>query len=380
MDTAMAMASFARRVGSAIKKAVKNEGSAWLSPHMVAASRAISERIPLVDLIQEVRDGRIPLASGYEQLRYFPYSFSRRIIVLSKADLADRIQTQEWMRYFSDQNWISCAVNSHNKERVKKFLSFLQAQVRALKNYPYGFIVTIMLVGTPNVGKSALANSLHQVGHIEKGKLKHAVVSPQPGATKNISSLKGHMEMMYSAKFPSTFQELSQTIWWGKKNLHLIFFSVLNLSNEFKQWEKLTAGQNDDLYPDDQANCSAMSGSKPTLKKQYTTDHIEDPNSPPKDFIVREVHRTIYNKISTFDGNLEDGNDMPRLIDAQSMVLKDAFHVPAESNEKDFSKVATKLVNLYRTGRLGHYTGNLGHYTLDPTPRKACSLSYSHLT
>ncbi|KAF5197518.1 Dar gtpase 2 protein [Thalictrum thalictroides] len=51
----------------------------------------------------------------------------------------------------------------------------------------------MMLVGIPNVGKSALANSLHQIGRIsaaEKGKLKHTVVSPEPGETKSISSLK----------------------------------------------------------------------------------------------------------------------------------------------------------------------------------------------
>jgi ribosome biogenesis GTPase A len=80
-----------------------------------------------------------------------------------------------------------------------------------------------MLVGIPNVGKSALVNSLHQIGRIsaagicfkiyyvllelsffyslytnvfiylwavEKGKLKHAIVSPHPGETKDIISLK----------------------------------------------------------------------------------------------------------------------------------------------------------------------------------------------
>ncbi|XVE95600.1 hypothetical protein REPUB_Repub02eG0112600 [Reevesia pubescens] len=46
---------------------------------------------------------------------------------------------------------------------------------------------------SPNVGKSALANSLHHIGRIsaaEKGKLKHSIVSPHPGETKDISSLK----------------------------------------------------------------------------------------------------------------------------------------------------------------------------------------------
>lgn len=126
-----------------------------------------------------------------------------------------------------------------------QFLNYLQARVRELKKSDYpNFTATIMLVGIPNVGKSALANSLHKIGRIsaagmvywflhvktivsynswneifrpngrtlvnnisltfyvlfmffhmgdhltEKGKLKHALVSPDPCETKDIRSLK----------------------------------------------------------------------------------------------------------------------------------------------------------------------------------------------
>lgn len=103
---------------------------------------------------------------------------------------------------------------------ILQFLNFLQAQLRLLKKLDYfSSTITVMLVGIPNVGKSAIVNSLHKIGRIsaagtqtiltgfhpstlhyefllncwffiEKGKLKHATVSPQPCETKDIRSFK----------------------------------------------------------------------------------------------------------------------------------------------------------------------------------------------
>jgi len=51
-----------------------------------------------------------------------------------------------------------------------QFLNFLQARIRDLKKYDLSdeskHTITIMLLGIPNVGKSALANALHQIGRI----------------------------------------------------------------------------------------------------------------------------------------------------------------------------------------------------------------------
>ncbi|KAL6981450.1 hypothetical protein U1Q18_023080, partial [Sarracenia purpurea var. burkii] len=51
-------ASFARKLGTAVKKVSGKRASSWYTPHMVAASHAIIDRIPLVDLVIEVRDAR----------------------------------------------------------------------------------------------------------------------------------------------------------------------------------------------------------------------------------------------------------------------------------------------------------------------------------
>lgn len=49
--------SLVQKIGNAIKEVSRNKGSTWwYTPHMAAASRAIAKRIPLVDILLEVRD------------------------------------------------------------------------------------------------------------------------------------------------------------------------------------------------------------------------------------------------------------------------------------------------------------------------------------
>ncbi|KAF9603236.1 hypothetical protein IFM89_034569 [Coptis chinensis] len=148
----MAMSRYARSVGATVMKAGVEKTSTWFTPHMAAASRAIFERNLLVDITLE-----IPISSAYEHMRKF--SSSHRIIVLNKMD-------PEWIRHFWEQNCICYGINAHKKENVKEFLNFLQTRVRELKFDKSKFTITVMLVGIPNVGKSALANSLHQIGQI----------------------------------------------------------------------------------------------------------------------------------------------------------------------------------------------------------------------
>ncbi|KAM3327557.1 hypothetical protein P3S68_033904 [Capsicum galapagoense] len=52
--------SLVQKISNAIKEVSRNKGSTWwYTPHMAAESRAITERIPLVDIRLEVGDSRI---------------------------------------------------------------------------------------------------------------------------------------------------------------------------------------------------------------------------------------------------------------------------------------------------------------------------------
>ncbi|EXB70678.1 Ribosome biogenesis GTPase A [Morus notabilis] len=365
----MATATLARQIGRVISNAArkKTSGGGWYSPHMAAASRAIAERIPLVDLVLEIRDARIPLSSECEQLMNHKLS-SRRIIVLNKMDLADCSQTKEWMSYFEQNNCISYGVNAHNKKSIRQFLNFLQAQVKQLRRNNHSFTTTILVVGIPNVGKSALANSLHQIGRIsaaEKGRLRHATVSPHPGETKDISSLKiGSHPNIYVLDTPgilppeiSDVEVCSKLALTGavddclvrREELAQYFLTFLNLSDEYKKWSKLS--KNEIVKPLADHKAERSSGVKMDAKRrrQYPTDHTQD-------FIVNDVRQTLFEKISSFDGNMNDESNLSTLIEEEIMALKEAFRIPTDLNEDARYKVAAKLLNLYRTGRLGHYT------------------------
>ncbi|KAK4373808.1 hypothetical protein RND71_004485 [Anisodus tanguticus] len=385
-------ASLVQKIGSAIKEVVRNKGSTWwYTPHMAAASHAITKRIPLVDILLEIRDARIPLSSTCELIKHHSPS-SRSIIILNKTDLANHIQLKEWLKYFEQQKCLVFGVNSHNKDNIKEFLlqicnlpiaphnsehtlplmycvrvlddlqllNFLRARVRELPKIGHGDqTITLMLVGIPNVGKSALANSLHQIGRIsaaEKGRLKHAIVSPHPGETKSISGLKiASHPSIYVLDTPGVFpaeildaeacSNLALTgairdCLVGEVELAEYFLSIFNSCDEYKKWAKLSLSGADDV-----------SELERRQKRQYLTDHTQD-------FVVNKVRRTLFEAVSSFDGNLQDEEIMLQLIKAEFAVLGDAFNLPPDSDDY-VRKVAAKLLNLYRTGRLGHYTLDL---------------------
>lgn len=365
----MPTAIFAKRVASEVRKSAGNKQSTWYTPFMAAASRAVSERIPLVDFVLDVRDARIPLSSECEHLRRLSSS-SRRIVVLNKVDLAKRSSVKDWIRKFEQENLSVFCVNSHNKSNIQEFLNFLQCQVRALKaEDPQRHTITLMLVSIPNVGKSALANSLHKIGRVsatEKGKLKHAAVSPVPGETKSINSLKvaSHpniyildtpgilppqiIDAEICAKLALTGALVDSSA--GEKPLAQYFLSLLNLSGEYHKWEKLSTDEipisDEDIKTSGYMDCFDLNR---TINDEFSTDHT-------KDSVVLNVRRSLVKAITSFGGNLQHKEDMLRLIQAQFRALKHVFNVPLMSEEDADHIVAVKLLNLYRTGRLGHFT------------------------
>ncbi|KAB2069453.1 hypothetical protein ES319_A08G097100v1 [Gossypium barbadense] len=370
MATASTASRITRKIGIAVKKAASRK-KGWYDLHMAAASGAIAQRLPLVDLVAEIRDARIPLSSEYELLRDFP-ALSKRIVVMNKIDLADQTQVKGWMRYFEQQNCIPYGVNSHNKDSVKGLLNFIQAQVRGLckANHHASETITIMLVGIPNVGKSALANSLHQMGRIsaaEKGRLKHATVSPQPGETKDISSFKiGSHPNIYLLDTPGILpcmihdaELCSKLVLTGairdglieQKELARYFLAILNLSDQYKKWAKFSANEDRLLsFIEHKEEGSISSKLEMRQKKQHMMDHTQD-------LIVNDVRGTIFDTISCFDGDIELEEDMIKLMEAELVALRDAFRVPQGLGEYVYNRVVgVKLLDLYRSGRLGQYT------------------------
>ncbi len=149
----------------------------WFPGHMNAARKKAAETMRTTDLVIEVLDARIPLASCnpmVEELRLFRQRPSLKI--LNKSDLADPNVTKEWISFFEkDEKTKAIAVNTRNPSDVAKIPKLCQEIVpnRGEASKP----LRMMIMGIANVGKSTLMNMLL--------KRRVAAVGDVPAVTKS---------------------------------------------------------------------------------------------------------------------------------------------------------------------------------------------------
>lgn len=158
----------------------------WFPGHMSKALREIEGKIKIVDVIIELLDARAPLSSINEYLEDVIEN-KKKLIVLSKIDLADPNQTKLWVdklkeRYEmvldldltkeSAEKEIAKAVTILGKDKHEKEIK------KGMKPQP----IRAMILGIPNVGKSSLINRL--------ASRKAAGVQNKPGFTRGEQWIK----------------------------------------------------------------------------------------------------------------------------------------------------------------------------------------------
>ena len=135
----------------------------WYPGHMTKAKRQMQEDIKLIDLVIELVDARIPLSSrnpDIDELGKNKY----RLILMNKADLADKSATDKWSDYFRKKGFFVVSLDARTKNSMKNITDIVMEACkekierdrrRGIKNRP----VRAMVVGIPNVGKSTFINS-----------------------------------------------------------------------------------------------------------------------------------------------------------------------------------------------------------------------------
>lgn len=149
----------------------------WYPGHMTKTKKIIKENLKLVHAVIELVDARVPLSSKNFDLDTFLKN-KFRIIVLNKSDLAEDKLTQKWKRYFEDLNMFCVNINSLSGDGINEFYNILNnnfennIKTSHKKKSPF----RIMVVGVPNVGKSAFINRLAGRASSKRGE--------KPGVTK----------------------------------------------------------------------------------------------------------------------------------------------------------------------------------------------------
>lgn len=135
----------------------------WYPGHMAKAKRMMQEDIKLIDVVLELVDARIPLASRNPDIDTLAQG-KARIVLLNKSDLADPSCTTQWQAWFQERGIHTALVNAKSGQGVKAVQQVIQQACkekierdrrRGIKNRP----VRAMVVGIPNVGKSTFINS-----------------------------------------------------------------------------------------------------------------------------------------------------------------------------------------------------------------------------
>ena len=164
----------------------------WFPGHMSKALRNVEDKIKIIDIVIELFDARAPLSSINPQLDELTKN-KKRLIILTKSDLADPKETKKWETYLLNKydsllslnltdgnatNIIAKAVANLGQEKWAKDKS------KGMKPQP----LKTMIVGIPNVGKSSLINRY--------AKRKAAGVQNKPGFTRGEQWIKVNNEVL----------------------------------------------------------------------------------------------------------------------------------------------------------------------------------------
>lgn len=158
----------------------------WYPGHMAKTKRLINENIDAIDIVYEVVDARIPYSTRVRNLD-IKVTNKPRILVFTKMDLCDKVETEKWIKYYeSNGETVVCLDLEHNPNLKPLFSKTKELMKETnLKRTMKGMNekrARVLIIGVPNAGKSTLINRL--VG-------KKAVnVGNKPGVTKNLNWIR----------------------------------------------------------------------------------------------------------------------------------------------------------------------------------------------
>ncbi|WP_107671239.1 ribosome biogenesis GTPase YlqF [Cyanothece sp. BG0011] len=136
----------------------------WYPGHIAKAERQLKEQLNRVDVVFEVLDARIPLASHHPDVPQW-IGDKPRLLVLNRMDMIPESVRQGWLNWFAARGETIYYTNAKQGKGIKPLQKAAQGagvqmnqRRRDRGMRPRG--VRAVVIGFPNVGKSALINRL----------------------------------------------------------------------------------------------------------------------------------------------------------------------------------------------------------------------------
>lgn len=158
----------------------------WYPGHIAKAEKALLEQLKQVDVVFEVRDARIPLATAHPKLDEWlasPGLGLARVLVLNRLDAiapSARAAWDAWLRQGGQVPYFTDARQGKGVKAIAHAATTAAAQVneRRLSRGMRPRAIRAAVVGFPNVGKSALINRLLNRRVVES--------AAKPGVTRQL--------------------------------------------------------------------------------------------------------------------------------------------------------------------------------------------------
>ena len=152
----------------------------WYPGHMAKTRRQIENDLKIIDVVIELLDARIPMASRNPDIKKLTQN-KRRIILLNKCDLADEVSNSKWVSKLSKEAPTILTDSNSGKgiDKVTKAIDTIMADeiARQAARGRVNKTIRVMILGIPNVGKSSFINRISKKTTMEVGN--------RPGVTKS---------------------------------------------------------------------------------------------------------------------------------------------------------------------------------------------------